>query len=367
MVLASLHSQFWQSPLGEFSINAEPGSYAVAGLAATTLADRLLSGGAVPGVYDVTGLAATLERGFNLDAGPGAYDIIGLAATALAGRLVSADPGFYAILGQDAGLLGGFVMVADSGVYEVAGGTVDIQIAASGDDGHSFSGGAFTSTFSNTIVGDGGASGTVDSFHRFTNVEIPQGATITAAHITVVGRVSPESNVKTNIYLEDADDAVAPTTQAEHAADVRTSAFTAWDDVEPAQDVETDSPDIASVLQEIIDRDGWSSGQSLMILWDDDGSGANVNHDVHSYDGDTTKAVKLHVEWSVGEASLLKGSLLVADSGVHTVTGLAAVLTADRLLVADAGLYVLTGADAELIFATINLTGNITRSLRRGR
>lgn len=176
--------------------------------------------------------------------------------------------------------------------------TLDLQVGVSADDGHSFGGGAYTSGFSNTVVGGDGGSGIVDSFHRFTNVTIPGGATIQAAHMTVVGRVSPDADVLTNIYLEDSDDAVAPLNQAEHAADVRTSAFTAWDDAQPAQDVDTDSPDIAAVVQEVVDRGSWASGNAMMILWDDDGTATANNNDIISYDGNTAKAMKLHVEYS---------------------------------------------------------------------
>lgn len=134
---------------------------------------------------------------------------------------------------------------------------------------------------------------------RFTNVTIPGGATIQSAKITVVARGSvPDGSQKTNIYAEDVDDAVAPTTKTEHDDDVRTTNFTAWDDEDFVVDAETDSPDLAAVIQEIVDRGSWLSGNSLMILWDDDGSLDGDYCVMYQYDDDTTKAMKLHVEYT---------------------------------------------------------------------
>lgn len=130
---------------GAYEINAEPGSYAVTGSAATLLHHRLLS--ADPGSYAVTGAEAILARGRFLVADPGAYAVTGAEATLiytpagayeltceagtyaitgadamlLVGRALSADPGAYSVTGTDAALLAGRVLHAEPGSYTLTG------------------------------------------------------------------------------------------------------------------------------------------------------------------------------------------------------------------------------------------------------
>ncbi|MHC4705621.1 MAG: hypothetical protein ACYS8I_00850, partial [Planctomycetota bacterium] len=51
------------------------------------------------------------------------------------------------------------------------------------------------------------------------------------------------------------------------------------------------TPDIASVIQEIVNRPGWASGNSLVIIIV--GSGRRT---AESYDGDSAAAPLLHLE-----------------------------------------------------------------------
>ncbi len=52
------------------------------------------------------------------------------------------------------------------------------------------------------------------------------------------------------------------------------------------------TPDIASVIQEIVDRGGWNSGNSLVIIIT--GTGTRT---AEAYDGDQAGAPLLHVEY----------------------------------------------------------------------
>lgn len=176
--------------------------------------------------------------------------------------------------------------------------TLDLTVGASLDDGWSTGVPQFDATSTSLYVGVGATA--VDSFARYTNVTIPGGATIQSAYITANQNLATHdgAGVKTNIYLEDADTAVAPTSRAEHAADVRTTAFTAWDDDEWAVDTDKDSPDIASVVQEVVDRGSWASGNAMMILWDDDGSDADSYYEPHSYDQSAGVSIRMHVEYT---------------------------------------------------------------------
>lgn len=141
---------------------------------------------------------------------------------------------------------------------------------------------------------------------RFTNITIPQGAIITEAHLTLCARYTRTADVvNSRISAEDVDD--APTFADSAAAfDTRwagrTTARVDWDSIEAwTADVDYDSPDIKAVIQEIVNREGWASGQDIVIFWEDfDGrstEAAGCRRDGYSYDKSTILAPKLHIEY----------------------------------------------------------------------
>jgi hypothetical protein len=103
----------------------------------------------------------------------------------------------------------------------------------------------------------------------FKNVDIHQGAEIISAYL------------KIRAYDSRLTDLVSGTIQAEatdNAADFgafrnigtlpKTNASVDWDLIEPwLADTWYTSPDIASVIQEVIDRGGWSEDNALSIIY----------------------------------------------------------------------------------------------------
>ena len=65
-------------------------------------------------------------REWPLSADPGSYALTGLAASVLSGRMVTASPGAYSLIGADAGLFRGFFLSVDSGTYALTGATADL-------------------------------------------------------------------------------------------------------------------------------------------------------------------------------------------------------------------------------------------------
>jgi len=71
-----------------------------------------------------------------------------------------------------------------------------------------------------------------------------------------------------------ADNPAAPTTYGEWAAQhaAHTAASVEWDSAEGQEfGILFDSPDIAAIVQEIVDRPGWVYGNALIIHWDNNG------------------------------------------------------------------------------------------------
>jgi len=164
---------------------------------------------------------------------------------------------------------------------------------------------------------------------RFPNVTVPQGNTIVAAYLTLKCSYSRDANtVNSRISAEKVDD--APTFADDAAAfDARwanrTTARVDWDAI-PAwtAGVSYNSPDIKSVIQEIIDRPGWASGQAIVIFWEDfeDRSthASNVRRTAYAWDyGSGANKAILTIEY---EPPGVTHELAGVINGVASVLGL---------------------------------------------
>lgn len=103
---------------------------------------------------------------------------------------------------------------------------------------------------------------------RFLNVPVPQGATIDSASISLYAQAAESSSIVFAIAAEDVDDSVtfSGTHDPYMAWQVKTTAIVEWTPGAWSADTWYESADIASVIQEIVDRDGWASGNSLVLL-----------------------------------------------------------------------------------------------------
>jgi hypothetical protein len=138
---------------------------------------------------------------------------------------------------------------------------------------------------------------------RFLNVSIPQGAIITNAFIEFTADETSSDVTNLVIEGEDHDNAARFTNVAgQMATRTRTTASVAWNDV-PAwgtvgeTGVKQQTPDIKTVVQEIVDRAGWASNAMVFLIT---GTGKRVAESA----SDAAKAPLLHVEYtteSVGD------------------------------------------------------------------
>lgn len=102
-----------------YAITASPGSYAVSGDSAGTLATRAIS--AISASYSLTGVAATLQKALQIVASPGSFAISGDSAEVLTTRVISAASGSYALSGFLASIVSDRVIWATSGSYTLTG------------------------------------------------------------------------------------------------------------------------------------------------------------------------------------------------------------------------------------------------------
>jgi len=105
---------------------------------------------------------------------------------------------------------------------------------------------------------------------RFPNVTITQGAEISAATLSIKQDATAYGTQATmHVQAFDEDNSAIPTSFANFGAKARTSASVTWTEGSLSAGVTYTSPDIKTVIQEIVNRGGWSSGNALQICLSD--------------------------------------------------------------------------------------------------
>ena len=181
---------------------------------------------------------------------------------------------------------------------------------------------------------------------RFPSITIPQGAVIDTAYIVFVSDADRGGDTtRTRLSAEDVDDA-ATFADSKAAFDSRwagrTTARVDWDNIDAwsigESGADTTTPEIKTVIQEIIDRPGWSSGNDIVIFWEDfDDRSSHNDRCVRvaaTWDDTTYDPPLLHIEYtktpsmttnaatSVEETSAtLDGDITAVNNGSCSVRG----------------------------------------------
>jgi hypothetical protein len=171
---------------------------------------------------------------------------------------------------------------------------LDLRVAASSDDAEERDSGSVRLTSSDLEMVFDTSDQVVGM--RFQGVDIEPGARITSA--TLQFQVDEVSTGAVSLIIEGeaSDDAATfASTTGNISSRPRTTSFVPWSPPdwntvgEAGPDQQT--PDLSAILQEIVDRDGWVTGGSVVLLVT--GSGKRV---VESFDGRSEAAPLLHVD-----------------------------------------------------------------------
>ncbi|MGY1615621.1 hypothetical protein ACI797_02645 [Geodermatophilus sp. SYSU D00691] len=190
-------------------------------------------------------------------------------------------------------VLVGFVVIgpsaqAASGVFAARAGTDDAEQQSSG-----------TSVDSSDLelVQDGSQRQTVGL--RFPAVTIPPGATVSRAWVQFTADKSGSAPVALTIQGQAADNAPAFSTAAgDVTARPRTTAAVTWSPPSWSsgqRGTAQRTSDVATVVQQVVNRPGWRSGNALVLVVSGTGSAARVAASVET---GTARAPALHVEWT---------------------------------------------------------------------
>jgi hypothetical protein len=158
---------------------------------------------------------------------------------------------------------------------------------------------------------------------RFSNVTIPQGATIDSAYLTLIcADAESGTTVNTNIYCEAADDAATFSDVDNYNARSRTSGV-AWDSIGTwTLATSYNSPSIVTPVQAVIDRVGWASGNDLAVFWEDDDSSSGAYRAGASWDHVSYNTPALYVEYtSVTVPTVVTSAATNVEATTATLNG----------------------------------------------
>lgn len=172
--------------------------------------------------------------------------------------------------------------------------TVIRQVSASTDDVNQ-NGTTYNATSSTVWLGN--YTGTSYTGLRFSNLSIPQGATITGAYLEVYSTQNQSSQIS---FLTRADNVAnsatfstnnRPSQRVLTSASVPYSSTASW-----SSNTWYQLNDISPVVQEIVSRQDWNSGNSISIIMQGTGSNS-LRRFVRSYNGNSSQAPRLVVTY----------------------------------------------------------------------
>ena len=135
---------------------------------------------------------------------------------------------------------------------------------------------------------------------RFQSITVPQGATITDAYIQFTAEDNDNGSAKVKIYGEDENDADQYSSSDDDITDrTKTSEKVTWNMPSWTTNTTYNTPDLTDIVQEIVDRGGWLSGNDMAFIIKPE----NGDRDAYTYDASTSKAPLLFIEWEDGTTS----------------------------------------------------------------
>ena len=143
----------------------------------------------------------------------------------------------------------------------------------------------------------------LDLYTRFSNINIPKGAKITQAYIKVGAYGYTLGTINSRIYGCAEDNSSAVTSYSNYYAKSLTTSYTDWAVTLTSTSswIDYTSGSIVDVIQEIVDRSGWTAGNHIQLLIKVQSTTSNAQCQVECYEVSSsyTDAMYLYIEWSV--------------------------------------------------------------------
>lgn len=176
--------------------------------------------------------------------------------------------------------------------------TTTSQVGSDADDAQYLHGSFWDDTYFD-IGYDDSVPDYADVWARFPSVSVPQGATIDSAYLKVQSPSSQTSSVDGVIEAQDEDDAAQLTSASGYEGASWTTASVSWTPGDWSADTWYSSPDLSSVIQEIVDRGGWAEGNHLGLRWRDDDESSSGLRSMKDYGNGISVAAQLEITYHV--------------------------------------------------------------------
>ncbi len=161
---------------------------------------------------------------------------------------------------------------------------------------------------------------------RFTNITVPQGANIVSAAIRFTTDETTADPAVVIIYAQDINNATQfyaidynVTARTKTTANA-TWSISAWNNGDETGSTQT-TPDLSALVQEVVDRPGWISGNAMAFIIE--GSGTRV---AHAYDGNAAMSPVLDITYTVSSTGIQYTSaenqprITLSQNGILNIT-----------------------------------------------
>ncbi len=195
--------------------------------------------------------------------------------------------------------------------YSAGSGTITVAVATNNDDADEKSNGDIDRDKEYLRINDR----TIGL--RFQDVSIPQGATVTSATITLNSWDDKDKEGSVKIYGHDIDNSGSISSNDDDITDrTKTSSKVTWTFTEWDEDVDYNTPSIATVVQEIVNRNGWSSGNDMMFIIE---KNSGKKRKVTARDYSSSYAPELTITYSSDvEEGGSSSFIVLADTSCHS-------------------------------------------------
>ena len=184
----------------------------------------------------------------------------------------------------------------------------EARVRGSSDDREHYVGGSIDSAGSSDLempYEDDNKGGEQVVGVRFVDVAVPKGANITHAYIEFVCDELDEGTLFASLLIEGEPNPNPTTFTTDIIARPRTTAKAVWEPANWTTVGQIDqTPDISAIIQEIVNLDGWASGNALVLIISDNPDNPSVgSRCAEAVDGSAAQAPLLHIEFSSQYAS----------------------------------------------------------------
>ncbi|WP_455210277.1 PilC/PilY family type IV pilus protein [Kaarinaea lacus] len=149
---------------------------------------------------------------------------------------------------------------------------------------------------------------------RFAGSGIPQGASISSATLSLTARTNSADAMTLRLFGELSNDAVPFSTASGNVSGrPKTSSYIDWVPDAWSTDQVYTSPDISSIVQELVNQNGWLEDDLVLLQTFQSGSG---ERQAYTYDANDAKAATLNVTYQMGTPGQQTIGLRFRDVGI---------------------------------------------------